>query len=81
MLENTKKPKNDYNISVSNQPLTEVLKIFLKKTFKKFASLKKRRTFAPANETIRHICRGYSIRLKERNNTYLDIMLYSTKKI
>ena len=58
MLENTKKPKNDYNISVSNQPLTEVLKIFLKKTLKKFASLKKRRTFAPANETIRHICRG-----------------------
>ena len=50
MLENTKKPKNDYNISVSNQPLTEVLKIFLKKTFKKFASLKKRRTFAPAKE-------------------------------
>ena len=66
MLENTKKPKNDYNISVSNQPLTEVLKIFLKKTLKKFASLKKRRTFAPANETIRHIYRGYSIRLKEK---------------
>lgn len=50
MLENTKKPKKDYNISINNQPLTEVLKIFLKKTLKKFASLKKRRTFAPAKE-------------------------------
>jgi len=31
VLENTKKPKNDYNISINNQPLTEVLKIFFKK--------------------------------------------------
>ena len=44
-----------------------------KKVAKKFAELKKRRTFAPANETISALAR--------RNNTYIDIMLYSTKKI
>ena len=43
-----------------------------KKVAKKFASLKKRRTFAPANETKHG--------LKIRNNTYIDIMLYSTKQ-
>ena len=31
MLENTKKPKNDYNISINNQPLTEILKKSSKK--------------------------------------------------
>ena len=50
MLENTKKPKNNYNFSIKNQPLTKLLKKSSKKTFKKFASLKKRRTFAPAKE-------------------------------
>jgi len=31
VLENTKKPKNDYNISIKNQSLTEVLKKSSKK--------------------------------------------------
>ena len=44
----------------------------MKKSAKKFAELKKRRTFAPANETISALAR--------RNNTYIDIMLYSTKE-
>ena len=44
-----------------------------KKSGKKFGELKKRRTFAPANEAKHG--------LKIRNNTYIDIMLYSTKKI
>jgi len=32
VLENTKKPKNDYSISVSNQPLTKLLKKSSKKS-------------------------------------------------
>ena len=58
MLENTKKPKNDYSISVSNQPLTKLLKKSSKKVYKNFGGKEKGYTFAPANETIRHICRG-----------------------
>ncbi|WP_198003452.1 hypothetical protein [Capnocytophaga sp. oral taxon 412] len=38
------------NYKLYNQPLTKTHKTFSKKTFKKFASLKKRRTFAPAKE-------------------------------
>ena len=56
---------------ISNH-LTIILKKTWKKSAKKFAELKKRRTFAPANETISALAR--------RNNTYIDIMLYSTKK-
>ena len=48
--------------------------LFYKKLAKKFGELKKRRTFAPANETI-------GAHERRRNNTYIDIMLYSTKKI
>ena len=51
--------------------LTIFFKKKSKKVVKKFAELKKRRTFAPANETISALAR--------RNNTYIDIMLYSTK--
>jgi len=54
--------------------LTTTLKKTSKKVAKKFAELKKRRTFAPANETISALAR-------RENNTYIDIMLYSTKKI
>jgi len=32
VLENTKKPKNDYNISINNQPLTKTHKTFSKKS-------------------------------------------------
>ena len=71
MLENTKKPKNDYNISINNQPLTKLLKKSSKKLYKNFGGKEKRRTFAPANETIRHICRGYSIRPKEKTTRTL----------
>jgi len=52
--------------------LTITFKKTSKKVVKKFAELKKRRTFAPANETISALAR--------RNNTYIDIMLYSTKE-
>jgi len=52
--------------------LTIFFKKTSKKSAKKFAELKKRRTFAPANETISALAR--------RNNTYIDIMLYSTKE-
>ena len=45
----------------------------MKKSGKKFGELKKRRTFAPANETI-------GAQERRRNNTYIDIMLYSTKE-
>ena len=47
-------------------------KNFQKKLRKNLQDKKKRRTFAPANET-KHS-------LKTRNNTYIDIMLYSTKQ-
>ena len=53
--------------------LTISLKKTSKKSAEKFAELKKRRTFAPANETI-------SALAKRKNNTYIDIMLYSTKE-
>jgi len=56
---------------ISNH-LTILFKKTLKKSVKKFAELKKRRTFAPANETISALARI--------NNTYIDIMLYSTKR-
>jgi len=56
---------------ISNH-LTIFFKKTSKKVVKKFAELKKRRTFAPANETISALAR--------RNNTYIDIMLYSTKR-
>ena len=47
-------------------------KNFQKKLRKNLQDKKKRRTFAPANEA-KHS-------LKTRNNTYIDIMLYSTKR-
>ena len=40
MLENTKKPKNDYSISVSNQPLTKLLKNYSKKNCIKILEVK-----------------------------------------
>ena len=74
MLENTKKLKNDYNISIKNQPLTKLLKNSSKKVYKNFGGYEKGYTFAPAKEES-------SASGVEKNNTYLDIMLYSTKKI
>ena len=50
MLENTKKPKNDYNISINNQLLTQLLKKSSKKMYKNFGGKDKRCTFAPAKE-------------------------------
>jgi len=50
VLENTKKPKNDYNISINNQPLTKLLKNLQKKLYKNFGGKDKRCTFAPAKE-------------------------------
>ena len=53
--------------------LTNKLKKTSKKVLKKFGELKKRRTFAPANETKISL-------VSVINNTYIDIMLYSTKQ-
>ena len=50
MLENTKKPKNDYKISIKNQPLTKTHKTFSKKMYKNFGGKEKGYTFAPAKE-------------------------------
>jgi len=69
-------PKNSLSLTSDFQPLNhhpqKNFKKTSKKVVKKFAELKKRRTFAPANETISALARI--------NNTYIDIMLYSTKE-
>jgi len=64
--------KNFTSLTIDFQPLNNLPQKKSKKSAKKFAELKKRRTFAPANETISALAR--------RNNTYIDIMLYSTKE-